>query len=364
MTPKRRREAEEPNGGPTGLEDPAEAARTAGLAYVSDEAPGITRRRRGKGFSYYDPSGSPIRDPAARDRLDGLAIPPAWTDVWICPDPDGHLQATGRDDRGRKQYRYHPDWRAIRDEMKYARMVAFAFALPGIRRRIEDDLKRRGLPREKVLAVVVRLLETSLIRIGNAEYARNNDSFGLTTMRDKHVDFGGATIRFTFRGKGGKRRSVDVRDRRLARIVKRCRDVPGFELFQYLDEEGTRQAIDSSDVNDYLRDISGEDFTAKEFRTWAGTLHASLALLECGPCEGEREGKSRVAEAVKQVAERLGNTPAICRQCYIHPGVIETYMEGTLEERLAPPRGQRKTNGLSKEEAALLSLLERAIDQS
>lgn len=346
------------------MEDPAESARAAGLRYVDDEEPGITRRRRGKGFSYYDREGHLIRDPAEHRRLNALAIPPAWTDVWICPYPDGHLQATGRDDQKRKQFRYHPDWRAIRDEGKYARLIPFGRALPRMRRRTGADLGRPGLPREKVLAAVVRLLETALIRVGNAEYMRANDSYGLTTMRDRHVEFRGKTVRFEFRGKGGKHRSVDISDGRLARIVKQCRDIPGYDLFQYVDDEGNRQAVGSADVNEYLREISGADFTAKDFRTWAGTLYAVTSLLECGWCEDEKEAKSRVAESIKLVAERLGNTPAICRQCYIHPYVIEAYLKGTLADML--DRGQdtkrrKKIGGLSEEESAVLALLKHSL---
>lgn len=329
------------------------AARQAGLDYVSDQVPGISRRRHGKGFSYKRPGGSLIRDRKERARLGALAIPPAWTEVWICPVPDGHIQATGRDDLGRKQYRYHPDWRAIRDEHKYDRMILFARALPGMRLRIEADLKKKGLPREKVLAAVVRLLEISLIRVGNAEYARQNESYGLTTMRDRHVDFSSARVRFEFRGKGGKLHQVDINDARLSTVIRQCRDVPGYELFQYLDEEGNRQDVDSSDVNDYLREIGGDEFTAKDFRTWAGTIHAAAALLECGPAEDERTGTREVNEAVKLVAERLGNTPAVSRQCYIHPDVIESYLAGSLAELL-------DTGGKAvRFESAVLALIDR-----
>ncbi len=348
-----------------GAEEAAAAAQAAGLRYISDEEPGITRRRRGKGFSYLAPGGRVLRDAGQRERLNSLAIPPAWTDVWISPDPDGHLQATGRDDQGRKQYIYHPDWRAIRDERKYARMVPFARKLPQIRRRTSSDLRKKGLPREKVLAVVVRLLESSLIRVGNEEYTRRNQSYGLTTMRDRHASVEGSTVRFEFRGKSGRRHSVDVRSRQLARVVKQCQDVPGQDLFQYLDDEGSRQDITSADVNDYLREIAGEEFTAKDFRTWAGTLHAATALLECGPSEEEKEARGRVTETVKRVAERLGNTPTICRQCYIHPTVIDVYLEGALGELLDP--GSKvvrysKVKGLTEEESAVLALLEESVE--
>lgn len=341
------------------------AAREAGLRYMRDDVPGITRKRRGRGCSYYDPDGRLIGDAAERDRLNALAIPPAWTEVWISPRADSHLLATGRDSEGRKQYRYHPDWRAIRDESKYGRMIQFARALTRIRNQVEEHLSGGGLSREKVLATVVRLLELSLIRVGNEEYARSNRSYGLTTMRDRHVEVDGTRIRFEFRGKGGKRHSVDVRDRRLARIVRQCRDVPGYELFQYYDEEGQKRAVGSGEVNEYLREIAEEEFTAKDFRTWAGTLHASAALLECEPCSDEREGRSRINESVAIVAERLGNTVAICKSCYIHPVIFERYLDGTLAGLLnggsaGRAVGRAEFAGLSDEERALLALLEPA----
>ena len=343
-------------------EDPERAARDAGLRYVLDDAPGITRKRNGKGWSYYDTKGRLVSDRGERERLNGLAIPPAWTEVWINPRPDGHLLATGRDSEGRKQYRYHPDWRAIRDEAKYARLVPFGRALPRIRARVDEDLGRTGLPREKVLATVVRLLELSLIRVGNDEYARLNGSYGLTTMRDRHVELEGARIRFEFRGKGGKRHEIHVLDRRLARIVRQCRDVPGYELFQYYDEEGEKRSVGSAEVNDYLREVGEDEFTAKDFRTWAGTLHAAGSLLECEPCRNAREGRMRINEAAALVAERLGNTPAICKACYIHPAIFDLYLEGSLHE-LFDPEGKRgrgtRIAGLSAEERALLSLLEK-----
>lgn len=341
--------------------DAAQAARAAGLRYVLDDSPGIARKRRGKGWSYYDPRGRRIADPGERDRLNRLAIPPAWTDVWISPWPDSHLLATGRDSEGRKQYRYHPDWRAIRDEAKYARLVPFGRSLSRIRARVDEHLGLDELPREKVLATVVRLLELSLIRVGNPEYARDNESYGLTTMRDRHVEIVGPTIRFEFRGKGGKLHAVDVRDRRLARIVQQCRDVPGYELFQYYDEGGDKRAVDSGEVNDYLREISGDEFTAKDFRTWAGTLHAVAALLDCEPCASEREGRARINECAAIVAERLGNTPAICKACYIHPAVFERYLDGTLVELVEGPAVSDGAglDGLSDEEQVLLAFLER-----
>ncbi len=346
------------------LEDPAAAASAAGLHYALDDEPGITRRRRGKGFSYHAPGGALIEDAAVKERIRFLAIPPAWTDVWISPRADGHLQATGRDARERKQYRYHPDWRAVRDIAKFARMIPFGHALPKIRRTTRRHLERDGLPREKVLAAVVRLLEESLIRVGNPEYARDNDSFGLTTLRDRHVDFVGSRVRFEFRGKGGRNTCVEVDDPRLARVVRQCRDVPGYELFQYYEEDGARSAIGSGDVNAYLRDVAGEEFTAKDFRTWAGTLHAAAELLECGACEEESEAKRRLRDAIERVSEQLRNTPAVCRACYIHPAVVERYLDGTLESILRPSGGiaaGRKIRGLSSAEVAVLALLEDAL---
>ncbi len=338
----------------------AEAAEEAGLRYVSDLAPGIARRRRGKGFVYLDPDGRSIRDERVLRRIRALAVPPAWTDVWICADPRGHLQATGRDARGRKQYRYHARWRAVRDEAKYGRMIAFGHALPTIRARVERDLGLEGLTRERVLAVTVRLLESTLIRVGNEEYARDNKSFGLTTLRDRHVEVDGAEIRFDFRGKSGKHHEVGIRDRRLARIVRECQDLPGYELFQYLDEGGGRRAIDSEDVNAYLREVSGEDFTAKDFRTWGGTVLASLALraFDEEPVS-EEQARRNVNQAIEQVARSLRNTPAICRRCYVHPDVIEAYLDGTLLAAPARPRRSTRNGGLRPEERAVLTLLER-----
>jgi DNA topoisomerase-1 len=330
--------------------DNVAAARLAGLRYVSDATPGIHRRRQGHGFSYRDAAGRPLRDRGERRRIAALAIPPAWTGVWICPAANGHLQATGRDARGRKQYRYHPDWRAVRDETKFGRMVAFGEALPRLRARLERDLALPGLARDKVLATVVRLLETTLIRVGNEEYARDNRSFGLTTLRNRHVTVDGSTLSFHFRGKSGKDHTVAVADRRLARVVRACRDLPGHELFQYVDESGARQAVDSADVNDYLRTVTGEDFSAKDFRTWGGTVLALAALLagECGTGEaagaGEaaaaapRDARQVVNAAIKQVAARLGNRPAICRKYYVHPGVIEAFLAGNLHLAAPPPQ--------------------------
>jgi DNA topoisomerase-1 len=333
--------------------EPEAAAQAAGLRYVTDRSPGIRRRRAGRGFTYLDPQGRVLQN-GDLSRIRALAVPPGWTDVWICASPSGHIQATGRDARGRKQYRYHPRWREIRDATKFDRMIAFGTALPSIRRRTAKDLARTGLPREKVLAAVVRLLESTLIRVGNPEYAKENESFGLTTLRERHVSVEGSTIEFHFRGKGGKLHRVDVRDPRLARVVRQCQDIPGYELFQYVDEDGERQRVDSEDVNDYLREISGQDFTAKDFRTWAGTVGAAMALREFEPFETEAEGKRNVVEAIETVAERLRNTPTVCRACYIHPALLESYLDGSMGD---VPEG-RTIRGLEPEEAFVLRLLE------
>jgi DNA topoisomerase-1 len=315
------------------------AARAARLRYVSDQTPGIRRRRAGRGYAYVGPDNQRVTDAETLRRIKALAVPPAWIDVWICPHANGHIQATGRDARGRKQYRYHIRWRSVRDETKYGHLVAFGEALPLIRGRTEEHLSLPGLPREKVLATVVRLLEKSLIRVGNGEYARANGSVGLTTMRDGHVDISGSLLRFEFRGKSGIDHRVDVRDRRLAKLVKRCQDLPGEELFQYVDDAGERHSIASDDVNAYLRAIAGEDFTAKDFRTWAGTVLAARTLAALGRAESEVEAKRRIVRAVETVAGHLGNTPAVCRACYIHPAVLEAYQDGSLAAGLSGPAG-------------------------
>ena len=317
--------------------DPRQSARLAGLRYIPDEMPGIRRRRSGKGFTYLGVDGKPVTDADERRRIAALVIPPAWKDVWICPRADGHLQATGRDARGRKQYRYHADWRAARDETKFGRMVAFGEALPRLRERIEHDLALPGLPRDKVLAAVVSLLESTLIRVGNEEYARENRSFGLTTLRNRHVDITGARLRFHFRGKSGKDHQVSIANRRVARVVRACRDLPGQELFQYLDESGQRLSLGSDDVNRYLREVTGEDFSAKDFRTWGGTVLALSALLDAAAGTSEREALRQVVDVVKRVAAQLGNRPAICRKYYVHPGVIDAFLAGTLRQALGLP---------------------------
>jgi DNA topoisomerase I len=340
--------------------DLREAAAEVGLAYVDDGRPGLTRRRTARGFRYLDAKGAPVRDAATLARIKALAIPPAYTDVWICPRRNGHIQATGRDDKGRKQYRYHPDFRQAREENKFARIMAFADALPGIRKRIDADMRRAGLPREKVLATVVHLLETTLIRVGNDDYARTNKSYGLTTLRDPHVKVEGAELKFRFKGKSSKVWDVSLKDRRVARIVKACQDLPGQELFQYLDADGERRDVTSSDVNAYLREITGEDYTAKDFRTWAGTVLAALALHEFEAFDSEAGAKRNVRAAIESVAARLGNTPTICRKCYVHPQILDCYLEGGLLLRMKDAVETELTHDLADlrpEEGAVLGLL-------
>lgn len=346
----------------TGLfEDPEEFARAAGLDYVTVDMPGITRRRCGTGFTYTYPDGTTVPRGPERQRIEELAIPPAWTEVWICPDPEGHIQATGRDDAGRKQYRYHPRWIELRNETKFHRLMAFGDSLPALRERVAKDLRRRGLPREKVLALVVRLLEITRIRVGNDEYARDNGTYGLTTLRDEHVEVRRSRVAFRFRAKGGADREFDLRDRRLARLVGKCRDVPGYELFQYYDEEGRRRPVDSGEVNDYLREALGGEFTAKDFRTWTGSCLALECLLACPPCDGEREVKKAQLDAIDVVAERLGNTRAVCRQFYIHPGVLAGFEEGWLAEAAGNLRVAK--GGLDPIERSLLRVLAAALER-
>lgn len=339
------------------------AARDAGLVYVSDDAPGYTRKKAGKAFVYVDARGRRVRSPQALARIRALAIPPAYRDVWICADPRGHIQAVGRDDRGRKQYRYHEQWRAVRDENKYGRMLDFARALPKLRRRVNRDLRRHGLPREKVLAAVVRFMESTLIRVGNDEYAKNNKSFGLTTLQDRHAKISKQKVKLEFRGKSGVEHEFEVQDPRLAEIARRCQDLPGQELFQYLDEKGQVRDVGSADVNDYLREVTGRDFTAKDFRTWAGTVLAATALVELHQAGAHRGMKKNVLRAVERVAEKLGNTRAVCRKCYIHPAIIETYEEGGLLDALAKRQSKASDGGLCGAEAAVLALLKRRVAQ-
>lgn len=346
------------------ITDPIQSAKTAGLRYVKDSSPGIRRRRRGRGFSYIDRDGQPISDPEELERIKALAIPPAWEDVWICPIPKGHLQATGRDAKGRKQYRYHPDWGKVRSQTKFNRLLVFSGALPQIRQQTERDLALKGLPREKVLATVVRLLETTFIRVGNVEYVQENKTFGLTTLRNRHVDVSGSTVQFHFKGKSGVKHDIEIHNRRLAKIVKRCRDIPGYELFQYLDDEGQRQKIDSEDVNNYLREMTGEDFTAKDFRTWAGTVLAARELQKMKNFDSKTQAKKNVVQAIKAVAKELGNRPATCRKYYVHPAVIDAYLEGELEaikEQYNESNSSDSPHGLRAEEQALVAILEQFI---
>jgi DNA topoisomerase-1 len=342
----------------------AAEARDAGLRYSTDQKPGLRRRRSGRSFSYTDSSGKRLRDSATLARIKHLAIPPAWTEVWISPDEKGHIQATGRDARGRKQYRYHTHWRQQRDENKFEHMLAFARALPRIRRRVKRDLARRGMPRQKVLATVIRLLEATLIRVGNDEYARQNGSYGLTTMRNHHVRVAGARLHFAFRGKSKRRHEISVSDASLARIVRRCQEIPGQELFAYEDETGRPCDVTSQDVNTYLRDIAGDNFTAKDFRTWAGTVLAAIALREFESVTHQTEAKKNIVTAIESVARMLGNTPAVCRKCYVHPAILESYLAGetiaTIQQRTAA-KLTRSLSRLRPEEGAVLMLLQQTL---
>lgn len=341
----------------------------AGLHYVTDGVPGITRRRSGKGWSYYDADGVRIADPAVRARINALAIPPAWSGVWICPDPDGHIQVTARDARGRKQYRYHPSYRATRDQSKFRRMLEFSEILPKLRERVERDLRAGELTRRQILAAVVRLLDKTLMRVGNDEYARENQSYGLTTLRRKHVEVEGGLLRFSFRGKSGVEHSVAVSDPRLARIVQRCRDIPGQEIFQYLDAFGKRRPITSDDVNEYLRDIAGREITAKDFRTWGGTMVAAVALHAMGPATSRREADRNIVRALDAVAERLGNTRDVCRKYYVHPGLLEAYHMGLTAPipSAEQPRGMRRNvsaAALRRDEVAVLQFLQESANEA
>lgn len=348
----------------TDSSDATGAARAAGLRYVHDGRPGIRREAVKDGFRYLDAHDKPVTDAATLERIKRLVIPPAWQDVWICAQANGHLQATGRDARGRKQYRYHAKWRTARDEVKYERMLKFGDALPAIRAEVDRALKLPNLPREKVLATIVYLLEATMMRVGNEEYARTNKSFGLTTLRNRHVQVDGSDVEFSFRGKSGVYHKVKVHDRRLARIIARTRDLPGQELFQYLDADGETHSIDSSDVNDYLRLITGEEYTAKDFRTWSGTVLAALALQEFEKFDSETQAKKNIVRAIESVAEKLGNTPTICRKCYVHPAVLDAYLDGAplkvlrerTEEKLAAD-----LHALQPEEAAVLAMLQQRL---
>ena len=340
--------------------DPKDAAQSVGLRYISDARPGICRRKTGTGFTYTRADGSKLSDPDVLKRIKALVIPPAWADVWISPFADGHLQATGRDAKGRKQYRYHALFREVRESTKYEHVVAFADELPAIRKKVHEHMGRRGLPREKVLATVIHLLETTLIRIGNEDYAKQNNSYGLTTLKNRHVAVDGNEIRFRFTGKSGKQWSLRVRDRRVAKIIKACQDLPGQELLQYVDEAGDCQDVTSSDVNAYLKEITGKDITAKDFRTWSGTVLAAMALNEVESFDSAAQAKRNLRAAIEKVAARLGNTPTICRKCYVHPEVLNCYMDGNLVLELkskAESELRGDVQNLKPEEAAVLALL-------
>jgi DNA topoisomerase-1 len=339
------------------------AAKSAGLVYVSDTDPGIHRRLKGEHFVFFDAKGKPIKAAGEIARIRKLAVPPAYQDVWICARPNGHIQATGRDAKGRKQYRYHPKWTEVRDSTKFEHVMQFGRLLPVIRERIAADMRKHGLGREKVLATVVDLLQSTLIRVGNEDYVRENKSYGLTTLRNKHVDVSGAKLRFTFKGKSGKTWNLQIQDKRIAKVVKACQDLPGQHLFQFVDDEGARHDITSADVNDYLREISGEDITAKDFRTWAGTVLAAMALREFEKVDTATAAKKNVKAAIEHVATRLGNTPTICRKCYVHPDVVSSYLDGNLVAELKHQVEVEldDVSNLKPEEAALLGLLNRRL---
>jgi len=337
--------------------DPFESARVAGLRYVSDETPGIVRKRAGRGFCYLDADGKPVTDGETLARIRSLVIPPAWTGVWICALKHGHLQAVGRDARGRKQYRYHPLYRAVRDATKFSRMAAFAAVLPAIRKRVHADLALQGLPRNKILATVVRLLERTAIRIGNEEYAKTNNSYGLTTMQNKHVDISGCKLRFRFRGKSGLVHDIELNDRKLARILRECQEIPGHELFHYIDDAGDVCRIDSDDVNSYLREITGDEFSAKDFRTFVGTAQTSLELEQIGPATSETDAKKKILEAIKSAAAKLGNKPSTCRNYYVHPAVLESYTDGRLFEAMRKVPQEADAFGLRREELCVVQLV-------
>ena len=346
--------------------DPIASAEAIGLRYVTDDIPGIERKRAGKkGFAYIDTNGDRIRDPDEIRRIDALAIPPAYKNVWICPFANGHLQATGRDAKGRKQYRYHPLWRSIRDQSKFTRMLVFSQSLPQIRQRLEHDLSLPGLPKEKVLATIIRLMELTRVRVGNEEYARSNQSYGLTTLRDEHVDIKGSKIQFHFRGKSGVEHEIELADKRLAKIVKRCQDIPGQELFQYRDATGEYQAIDSGDVNAYLKAITEQDFTAKDFRTWAGTVLAAAELANIGTFTSETGAKKNIVQAIKTVASYLRNRPATCRKYYIHPAILDAYMDESLHQVMEEHAAAivEKSHALKPEELAVVAMLEQQLMQ-
>ncbi|MGI4850261.1 MAG: DNA topoisomerase IB [Janthinobacterium lividum] len=351
---------------PSAEEDAKASARQVGLRYVHDDKPGITRKPAKKGFDYFDKDGKAVRDAEVIERINKLAIPPAWTEVWICPSANGHIQATGRDVKQRKQYRYHARWRSVRDELKYDRMIGFGRALPALRRKVDAAMSLPGLPREKVLATLVYLLQATMMRIGNEEYARTNKSFGLTTLRNKHVEISGAKVEFAFRGKSGVNHAIKLSDARLARIIKRMRELPGQELFQYIDDEGERHTIGSADVNDYLHQATGEEYTAKDFRTWSGTVLAALALQEFEAFDSEAQAKKNIVLAIESVAKKLGNTPAICRKCYVHPTVLDAYLDGTtlnaIKQRTSE-KLRKELDTLTAEEGAVLAFLQERLER-
>jgi DNA topoisomerase-1 len=352
---------------PSALADPREAAESAGLVYVSDEDRGIRRERVGDAFAYFKPNGDPVTDEATLERIRKLAIPPAYTDVWICNRANGHLQATGRDARGRKQYRYHPQFREVRESTKYEHMMEFARALPAVRSKLAEHMALRGLPREKVLATVVHLLETTLIRVGNDDYAKENKSYGLTTLRNPHVKVEGSELRFQFKGKSGKTWRLQLKDRRVARIVRACQDLPGQRLFQYRDDDGEVREVTSADVNGYLKEITGRDITAKDFRTWAGTVLAALALQEFEAFDSKATQKKNLRTAIEHVSSRLGNTPTICRKCYIHPEVLNAYVEGNMLLEVEKKVEKELSDNLAQlrpEEAAVLAMLENRLKRT
>ncbi|HEX2869442.1 MAG TPA: hypothetical protein VHO03_20530 [Ignavibacteriales bacterium] len=345
--------------------EPVEAAEAAGLRYVTDEDPGFSRKGQGKSFIYLDKNGNKLSDTKHINRIEALVIPPAWTNVWICPYSNGHIQATGRDQKGRKQYIYHAEWEDIRNTNKFNLMIRFGESLPLIRARVDEDLRRHGLPREKVMAILVRLLEETLIRIGNHEYAKQNDSYGLTTLRNKHMELNGSKVKFIFKGKSGKQWEVDVANRRLARLVRQCQELPGQQLFQYLDEEGKRQSVESADVNSYLKEVINQDFTAKDFRTWGGTVRAAKELFDLGSAEAEKDKQKNLVQAIKKVASALNNTPSVSRKYYIHPEVISAYMDNSLFNYMEKASQNPDTSpfGLNTEESAVLNILKEGLLQ-
>ncbi|MDY6896592.1 MAG: DNA topoisomerase IB [Cyanobacteriota bacterium] len=344
--------------------EPAESAEIVGLVYVSDKIPGIKRQRQGKGFCYYDAEDNKICCEDELNRIKALVIPPAWNEVWICTDKNGHLQATGRDEKGRKQYRYHQHWRKIRSQTKFNRTIAFGLALPKIRERVQKDLRKHGLPKEKVLAATVKLLETTKIRVGNERYAQRNKSFGLTTMKERHVDISGSRLRFKFRGKSGVDHDIELCNKRLAKIVKRIQELPGQELFQFIDDDDKRQSINSGDVNDYLKEITDLDFTAKDFRTWFGTVLAAEELYELGEFESEKQANKNIVRAIKSVAQELGNRPATCRKYYVHPGILAAYQECTLFDAIEKiNQSETVKSKLKPTEQAVLNILEQHLLQ-